>query len=267
MAIQKLVANPKKAVAADIQLTLNITDSGVPFLAKDPVVAPPVVIETPAAIAPVAPVVETQEEQLMDAIVQENPDIDSLDEAISINIVNFLTQYLSLTGKPSGAQVESLATALGWDAQDVSTILFQLSKGEVDDEITNKSRDADLQGLPGLNIPGDLDSFDNNDLQPHGVTSLDDIEVPGVERLFSSLSKEPDFMLPMSYMDDDQPRRSRETADVAPENHRTGIDDGSPVLKESDEAEQQALINDGEVDTVSLVDSINNNRYLNDDGL
>jgi hypothetical protein len=50
----------------------------------------------------------------------------------------------------------------------------------------NSIRNADLHGDPGLNKPGDLDSFNYETLNPYGRTSLDDIESP-LSRLGKSI--------------------------------------------------------------------------------
>lgn len=270
MPIKQLSVIAKKELPekADMQVTINVTDAGAPtgapvIVPVEPLLIPPAcptVLPPAVAIAPAKDLVQVLEEQ-------SPPMLDST-ESDAEAIVAFLKMYLNLVGcVPSQAQIENLATSMGWDRLDLQVILVRLTGGEVDDEITNTTRDADLEGNPGLNIPGNLDAFANDDLNPNGRTSLHDIEMPGTLKLFSSASKDIEFMQPMSYLDGGAPPVEKIVADLAIEVNTEGTDDGAPVSEAVDDAEQQALIDDGEIEQVDKTEQMNDTRYLNDDGL
>lgn len=257
MPIKQLTVIAKKLLPekADMQVTINVTDGGAPTGA--PVApAPPLAPPTPPS------------KSLLEVLDENSPPLEDTSEEDAEAIVAFLKTYLGLVGDlPSKTQIENLATALGWDRMDLQVILVRLTGGAVADEVKNNTRDADLQGNPGLNIPGNLDLFANDELNPNGRTNIDDLEKPGTLKLFSSASKDVEFMQPMSYLDGGTPVVENVVADAVPEVNIEGVDDGAPVSEAVDDAEQQALINDGEIDEVDPSEQINNTRYLNDDGL
>ena len=294
------------------------------------------------------------------------PPVQSLDipeELLEATLMDFIAYFLRLIPKPSQTQVVGLATALGCDPKDMQATFCAILGEAADDEMKNALRDSDLKGAPGINKPGDLDSFDYEKINPYGRTSLDAIEspmsnlgldlkeslrvpdapvVPGATypaiqpNLIPPAPSYPTVpanppMLPPSYptvpphpgiirpptvtypaiqpnpvmlsetslptpnllaskskaasapflmgMEDaellgsdnnfsyDSISQPRVLADAAPTNKQTGIDDGSTVDEDADDQEQQALIDDGDIDDESLVNEVNNNRYLVDDGL
>lgn len=229
-------------------------------------------------------------------------------------IVSFLETYISVIPQPTQAQIVALATAISVDPLELQAVLVGILGSNSDDEMKNAMRDAALHDNPGVNIPGDLDSFSYENINPIGTTNLQDMEVPELkltplvqkqehvrpgERqmpqtpigndvrtpFFAQASKQKasmgDFLQPMDDdvlsgdpVEDNEPgantiqaKSKRTWADLAPDNHRTGIDDGSPIDEDADEAESQALINDGDIDDETQQEDFNNNRYINDDGL
>jgi hypothetical protein len=103
------------------------------------------------------------------------PDNMSEDEQALFEIV---CNYLKLTPNPTQAQVVAFANSLGLDPRDMQVFFCSILGPAADDEMQNSIRDADLRGDPGLNKPGDLDSFSYENINPYGRTSLEDIESP-----------------------------------------------------------------------------------------
>lgn len=225
-----------------------------------------------------------------------------------MSVLSFVGEYLRMIKQPTQAQIVGLAQAIECDPQDLQAVIVAVLGEGADDEMKNAMRDAGLKGNPGVNVPGDLDSFDYEDINPIGTTNLQDLEVPAL-KLRSVIPQEPaepamipnpnyrpllskvgnttvavpitaDFLQPMdddvlsgdpvdTDIADPSPVTStkKAKADLAPTNHRTGVDDGSTVDRDADDAEQQALINDGDIDGFTQIEDFNNNRWLNDDGL
>ena len=222
-----------------------------------------------------------------------------------MSVLSFVGEYLRMIKQPTQAQIVGLAQAIECDPQDLQAVIVAVLGEGADDEMKNAMRDAGLKGNPGVNVPGDLDSFDYEDINPIGTTNLQNLEVPAL-KLRPVIPQEPamipnpnyrpllskggnttvavpitaDFLQPMdddvlsgdpvdTDIADPSPVTStkKAKADLAPTNHRTGVDDGSTVDRDADDAEQQALINDGDIDGFTQIEDFNNNRWLNDDGL
>lgn len=97
---------------------------------------------------------------------------------VEASLMDFIAYFLRLIPKPTQTQVVGLATSLGCDPKDMQVMFCTILGADADDEMKNALRDSDLKGDPGINKPGDLDSFDYEKINPYGRTSLDAIESP-----------------------------------------------------------------------------------------
>lgn len=104
------------------------------------------------------------------------------DLAMERKVLAFVGAFLALESKPEPAQIEMLASALGCDFDDVNVVIQAAVNAVPDTPEFRKdaptSIDTKVSNKPGLNEPGDLHSFDTENVNPNGRTSLDDLESP-----------------------------------------------------------------------------------------
>lgn len=198
------------------------------------------------------------------APVQQVVKLETQEEALTDKLLEFIYLYLSMVPKPTQTQIIGLSDAIGCKRSEFENLMQSILGENLDDEVRNSLRDSDLKGNPGLNIPGDLDSFDANEINPFGKTDLTKIESPYSlkipDKLLSSSSKttadfSEDFLTPLENL---------ETADAAPTNKRTGVDDGALVNEQLDDDEQQELIDDGADERLGEMEQLNDTSLIND---
>lgn len=104
----------------------------------------------------------------------------AVNAAIENSVLGFIGSYLALMPSPSPAQIQGLAQAIGCDVADLQVIVavVQGDVAAVAPAPTDLMTDTGLRGNPGVNIPGDLDAFSGEDINPIGTTNLVNLEVP-----------------------------------------------------------------------------------------
>lgn len=197
------------------------------------------------------------------------------------DIGDLLAIFFKINPEPTDTQVHSLAESIGYEPAGLEQVIYSMFGEDVagfNPSNNDEDEDEDSEYAGAADAPPVFDN-DGTDVTATGIEVFSSRNKNARRNtqatslaMSSSTEEEDDFLLPMSEMDNVQPTDMNVTAgmgDITESSEDNGTDlndDGVPVDDIQDLADQQALNDDGYMDSNAPVDYLNQNDALNDDG-